>query len=192
MLLVKIQFIIAFFMIKENIADDKFESFLDVIHVIINLVLEFVGAKKMLPFGFTSMFPTFLKIMSEHVVKKRMEALNITKFFSIFFDETTDVSHLGEVMFFIVYFDLNLNVVTEYLTTRRLTKGAGGATLAKMVLDVLKDNNMLHEFLISIATDGASNLRGFDNGAIAELVLTIKHLISIHCFCHQFAVEEYD
>jgi hypothetical protein len=71
------------------------------------LVLEFVG-KKMLPFGFSSMFPAFLKIMAQHVVKKRMEALNITKFFSLLFDETTDVSHLEVVMFFIVYLDLNL------------------------------------------------------------------------------------
>jgi uncharacterized membrane protein (GlpM family) len=187
-LLVKIQFILAFFMVKENIADSKFENFLDVVHVIINLVLEFVGAKKMLPFGFTSMFPTFLKIMAQHVVKKRIEALNITKFFSLLFDETTDVSHLGEVMFFIVYLDLNLNVVTEYLTTRRLKKGAGGATLAKMVLDVLSTNNIMQEFLISIATDGASNLRGFENGPAAELVLNIKLLIFIHCFCHQFVL----
>ena len=187
-LLVKIQFLITFFMNKENIADDKFESFLNVIHVIINLVLEFVGAKKMLPFGFTSMFPTFLKIMAQHVVKKRIEALNITKFFSILFDETTDVAHLGEVMFFIVYLDLNLNVVTEYLTTKRLKKGAGGATLAQMVLSVLAENNIMQQFLISVATDGASNLRGFENGAIAELVVNIKHLISIHCFCHQFAL----
>ena len=188
LLLVKIQFIVAFFMLRENIADDKFEIFLDVIHVIINLVLEFVGAKKILPFGFTSMFPTFLKIMAQHVVKKRMEALNITKIFSLMFDETTDVSHLGEIMFFIVYLDLNLNVVTEYLTTRRLKKGTRGATLAKMVLDVLATNDIMKEFLISIATDGASNLRGFENGAIAELVLNIKHLISIHCFCHQFVL----
>jgi hypothetical protein len=39
-----------------------------------------------------------------------------------------------------------------------------------MVLDVLALNNIMQEFLISIATDGASNLRDFENGAISELV----------------------
>jgi hypothetical protein len=95
---------------------------------------------------------------------------------------------LGEVMFFIVFLNLNLNVVTEYLTTKRLKEGAKGATLAKMVLGVLAENNLMKEFLISIATEGASNLRGFENGTVAELVLNIKHLISIHCFCHQFVL----
>jgi hypothetical protein len=58
--------------------------------------------------------------MTQIVIKKRMEALAVTKVFSILFDETTDVAHLGEVMSFVTFFDMTMQLVTQYLTTRRL------------------------------------------------------------------------
>jgi hypothetical protein len=37
---------LAFFMVQENIADDKFERFLGLLNVILNLVLDFSGKER--------------------------------------------------------------------------------------------------------------------------------------------------
>jgi hypothetical protein len=91
-------------------------------------------------------------------------------------------------MFFITFFDLNCNLVAEYLATRKVGKeGRSGKELFETLKEVLVDNKLLLHFLASLTTDGASACRGRAEGAVKYMVGLVSFLITVHCFCHQFA-----
>jgi hypothetical protein len=154
-LLVKLSFMIVFFIVQEKMSDNSFKRFLDFTTLVMNTTLDFFGGSEMMPFGFRSCFRKYLHIMAVYAIRNREAALSVTKFFSISFDETTDVARTGIIMFFITFFDLNYNLVTEYLTTLKVGKGGGKAKgLFETLKKVLIDNKLLYHFLVSVTTDG--------------------------------------
>ena len=90
-------------------------------------------------------------------------------------------------MFFITFFDLHYNLVTEYLTTRKVGKGGGtGEGLFETLKKILVENKLILHFLVSLTTDGASACRGRTDSAVKYMVAIVNTLITVHCFCHQF------
>ena len=109
-------------------------------------------------------------------------------YFSIAFDESTDVSHISQLTV------IARNVVDGALQEENLTvlplKGTTkGEDLFNSFISYAKEKNLPMDRLVSVCTDGAPCMIGKKSGLVALICDHLKRpILSYHCILHQEAL----
>lgn len=106
--------------------------------------------------------------------------------YSLIIDESTDVSVAKYMAICIRYFSpKQKNIITDFLGIIIITD-ASALSLYEELTSYLKNINLSIKNLISIGTDGASNMVGKNHSLFTLLrdKVPLPHLILIRCICH--------
>ena len=132
----------------------------------------------------------------EEIVSKIIGNVKKAKFFSVLFDETTDISHTSQMSIVLRY--VVDNVIREdfigFLDCRKENVSAvdgenvepilSGKVLGETVLGELKKFDLNMNYCVGIGTDGCSVMVSKQKGAIVEIQKTAINAIRCPCFNH--------
>ena len=179
-------FLALYWIAKEEIANTKFTSLLEVV--------EKMGLSNMKFFEHCSggslreMFILMGKMIKSEVVKKAQQA----SFMGLLIDEVRDITQREQLVSFIRYVDQDTyDVKTDFLAVNDIlesTTSANAETIKSVVVKQLLDCDLDINKLSGFSTDGASVMVGKGNGVAAKLKREAKMLLNVHCICHRLAL----
>jgi hypothetical protein len=132
--------------------------------------------------------------------KRLVDKVAVSPFFSIMIDESSDVEHKSELILYVRYFvDDQRVIVTDFFQIVHVPN-TSAEELCKAVINAIStargtDSNTHIDLLrmSGIATDGASNMLGVNNGVQKKLSKAVnEYLIGIHCMAHRLALASAD
>ncbi|XP_072397972.1 protein FAM200C-like [Diabrotica undecimpunctata] len=114
---------------------------------------------------------------------------NIMKcmYFSLQFDESTDMTDIAQLCIFIRMVFSNMLVKEELLTTLPLNEKTRGEDIYNVFINFEKQYELPICKLVCITTDGARSMTGVNNGFVALCRANddIPSFFSFHCIIHQ-------
>ncbi|XP_060862053.1 uncharacterized protein LOC132945023 [Metopolophium dirhodum] len=134
-------------------------------------------------------------IIGNLILKNVLERVKQSKFYSVIFDETTDVSNISQLVTVIRYVHKN-EVYEDFIgfldCHKDNYKNTGGEVEPKMtgeiignsVLSILKKLDLPFENCVGITTDGCSVMLSEKCGAVKTLKEKMKNAIKCTCFSH--------
>ncbi|KAL4082395.1 hypothetical protein QTP88_029993 [Uroleucon formosanum] len=134
-------------------------------------------------------------IIGNLILKNVLERVKQSKFYSVIFDETTDVSNISQLVTVIQYVHKN-EVYEDFIgfldCHQDNYKNTGGEVEPKMtgeiignsVLSILKKLDLPFENCVGITTDGCSVMLSEKCGAVKTLKEKMKNAIKCTCFSH--------
>lgn len=123
------------------------------------------------------------------------EKIGKAKFFSIIFDETTDISNSSQMTFFVRYVFAN-KIHEDFLCFLQCHREnyadvgisiepiLSGKILADTVIKAMKDYSLNLKNCIGLGTDGCNVMLGEQKGAVQELKKTLKNALKSPCYNH--------
>uniref|UniRef100_A0A669EY62 DUF4371 domain-containing protein n=1 Tax=Oreochromis niloticus TaxID=8128 RepID=A0A669EY62_ORENI len=102
--------------------------------------------------------------------------------FSIMMDETTDVSHTEQVSFVVRYVH-NMEIKERFLQVCNVESTTGNA-LEKLVIALLKENNLKIDNIRGQGYDGAANMSGRFKGLQSRIQKKNPKALYVHCQAH--------
>ena len=130
--------------------------------------------------------------LAENIENALKKATSDFVFYSVAFDESTDMSDTAQLAIFIRGVDSNFVVTEEMLRLYPMTGTTKGTDISKAVKDTLVDRFSLSlKNLSGIATDGAPSMTGRKEGAVTllrneALKSGVTHtILHYHCIIHQ-------
>ena len=179
-------FLALYWIAKEEIANTKFTSLLEVV--------EKMGLSNMKFFEHRSggsvreMFILMGEMVKSEVVKKAQQAGSI----GLLIDEVMDIAQREQLVSFIRYVDQDTyEVKTDFLAVNDILESSSSAnaeTIKSVVVKQLSDCDLDINKLTGLSTDGASVMVGKENGVAAKLKRGAKMLLNVHCICHRLAL----
>jgi len=179
-------FLALYWIAKEEIANTKFTSLLEVV--------EKMGLSNMKFFehrsggSVTEMFILMGEMVKSEVVKKAQQAGSI----GLLIDEVMDIAQREQLVSFIRYVDQDTyEVKTDFLAVNDILESSSSAnaeTIKSVVVKQLSDCDPDINKLTGLSTDGASVMVGKENGVAAKLKREAKMLLNVHCICHRLAL----
>lgn len=179
-------FLALYWIAKEEIANTKFTSLLEVV--------EKMGLSNMKFFEHRSggsvreMFILMGEMVKSEVVKKAQQAGSI----GLLIDEVMDIAQREQLVSFIRYVDQDTyEVKTDFLAVNDILESSSSAnaeTIKSVVVKQLSDCDLDINKLTGLSTDGASVMVGKENGVAAKLKREAKMLLNVHCICHRLAL----
>lgn len=179
-------FLALYWIAKEEIANTKFTSLLEVV--------EKMGLSNMKFFEHRSggsvreMFILMGEMVKSEVVKKAQQAGSI----GLLIDEVMDIAQREQLVSFIRYVDQDTyEVKTDFLAVNDILESSSSAnaeTIKSVVVKQLSDCDLDINKLTGLSTDGASVMVGKENGVTAKLKREAKMLLNVHCICHRLAL----
>ena len=139
-----------------------------------------------------------IKCCGDEITSIIISRIQQAKFYSIIFDETTDMSHISQMSLilryvyenvvredFIQFLDLHkaisaINTDEQNSLETRLT----GSNLGKVVLDTLKELNLDLKYCIGITTDGCSIMISESRGPVTAVKKEATNAIYSRCYNH--------
>lgn len=135
--------------------------------------------------------------ISNEIILKLRDRIRDFKYFSLAFDESTDISDSAQLVVFLRGVNESFQVTEEMLNLISLKGTTTGKDIFHAVENCLCENNLDLEILSGISTDGAPAMIGKEKGAIKLLIDKIESnnktsnrskredVIIIHCLIHQ-------
>lgn len=135
--------------------------------------------------------------ISNEIIIKLRDRIQDFKYFSLAFDESTDISDTAQIVVFVRGENESFKITKEMLNLISLKGSTKGEDIYHAVDKCLSENNLGLEFLSGISTDGAPAMVGKEKGAIKLLIDKIESknktnnccnrddLFIIHCLIHQ-------
>lgn len=138
-----------------------------------------------------------IECCGEEILNSLLKKVKENKFFSIIFDETTDISKENQMSIVFRYFDENTNEVREdFATFIDVYKSnidnisdeplVSGKVLAKTVLNFIENCGLEYNNCIGIGTDTCSVMLSDEKGAVSEMQKHMNNAIKCPCYSHAF------
>lgn len=184
--LIQKAFQVIYWMMKEEIANVKFEGLLQ--------LTERLGVSDMRLFGHRShpsvqeMVLQIGKAVLESAVPQTANA------YGVLIDEVQDITVVEQLITFVKYVNGNGEAKTVFLGAKALDspQGPNAESITKKLLDLLADCKLPTNLMSSFVSDGASVMTGKNSGVAARLKNLQPTLISFHCICHNLALANSD
>ncbi|KAK1327671.1 hypothetical protein QTO34_012960 [Cnephaeus nilssonii] len=138
--------------------------------------------------------------LSRNIIKDRIMRLNTNvqhqlkrdirkcKYFSISLDETTDVTSHAQLAIIGRYSD-GLTMREELIKLVSVSTSKSGSEICKVVIQTFRDLSIDISKVVSVTTDGASNMVGGKVGFVKLFTKAIGHqIVPFHCIIHQEAL----
>ena len=135
-----------------------------------------------------------IHVISNEICETLETTLKTFIYFSLAFDETTDIVDASQLAVFIRRIDSQMKVTEEFLDVVSLKNTTTGRDIRDAVIKCMEDHQLDLKNLIGIATDGAPSMIGKNVGA---LTLILRHIEALegcsssgketflcHCFLH--------
>ncbi|XP_072380796.1 SCAN domain-containing protein 3-like [Diabrotica undecimpunctata] len=128
--------------------------------------------------------------MSEDVVSQMKTDLQRCIFFSLLFDESTDISDTSQLAIFVRMIFDDFTAKEEFVKIIPLKDRTRGEGIFSSVQDYFISENFPLQKLVGITTDGAPAFTGVHNGFIALCRKddTFPNFLTYHCIVHQQAL----
>lgn len=130
----------------------------------------------------------------DEIVNCLIKKIKLSKYYSIMFDETTDISKISQMSLVIRYLDENSNIREDFLgfldchqeNYDEFTKEPvlTGVILGKTVLNFLSKLGLPLETCVGIGTDTCSVMLSDQKGAVSEIQKILKNAIKCPCYNH--------
>lgn len=173
-------FLAFYWIAKEEIANTKFTSLLEVV--------EKMGLSNMSERSVREMFILMGEMVKSEAVKKAQQA----SLMGLLIDEVMDIAQREQLVSFIRYVDQDTyEVKTDFLAVNDILESSTAAnaeTIKSVVVKQLSDCDLDINKLSGLSTDGASVMVGKENGVAAKLKREAKRLLNVHCICHRLAL----
>ena len=174
-----------YYLIKEEISNEKLLSLLDLMELlgVDNLKYFQTRSRSTLREMFLTLGDSIKDLMLQHVKKCAT--------YGILTDEATDISVKEQLITFVQYVDLESGTPqTDFLSIDELEdpKGPCAEVITNKLLLMLNTCQLTVQRLGSIVSDGASVMLGRHNGVAARLKEINHTLINFHCICHRLAL----
>jgi hypothetical protein len=129
------------------------------------------GKKGLIKHDSPKAFSEFLNALNEVIRNGIVKEIHIKGYYSILLDESTDVGNYGELAVWVRYWSVERKKMkVRFLALRRLSEnGATAREIKKHLLSILETVGLDVKKMTSIATDGASNMTGKNNGLVELL-----------------------
>ncbi|XP_070539515.1 zinc finger protein 862-like [Ptychodera flava] len=179
-------FMSAYWIAKQEIANSKFPSLLQLV--------EDLGVKELRHFhhkSSMSLREIFISLGQEGS-KVLLEKLQQVNCYGVMCDDVTDIAVTEQFICFVQYLDTSTqSAETAFLFVENVLKDSDSASATAM-LQILQDKfteyNLEVKKISGFVSDGASVMTG-KRGGLATLLRQINPtLISIHCICHRLAL----
>lgn len=125
--------------------------------------------------------------MAENIQKQLIQKLNNSPFISLQCDETTDVSHASQLLFYCRYIAED-KINEELLFIKSLTKTSKGTDIFEALSQFLKEHNISWNKIVGICTDGAPSMMGSRSGFLKLAKDMNENIIASHCVIHRQAL----
>jgi hypothetical protein len=109
---------------------------------------------------------------------------NISDYYSLIVDETSDISNKEQVSICLRWVDNNL-MIREHFIGFYDTPSTTGEALFELVKNVLKGLNLNPSKMVGKAFDGAASMSGQFKGLSARLSSISPLAIYVHCYAHR-------
>ncbi|GFW59193.1 general transcription factor II-I repeat domain-containing protein 2A [Trichonephila clavipes] len=120
--------------------------------------------------------------------KKKKNDINSTPFISLCLDESIDITKSARLAVFARYCVGNI-IKEELIAITSLLTTTKGTDICTAVRNSLAEKEIDLKKIVSVTTDGASNMVGKKNGFISSFKADAGHLIlECHCVIHQQAL----
>jgi hypothetical protein len=172
----------ALWLVVENIPGVKFPSLLS--------LLVTVGAVQLShKYNHTRYFWSCLFALSEVLLLQQLARVELSPYFSIIMDSSTDISSEDHVLIYVQYLSVpSFRVCVEYLCTIKVGSKTADIVIAALrtVLTALQLNI---KNMVGFCADGGSEYAGKHNGVAAQLKRDdVPYLITTHCAAHRAAL----
>ena len=124
-----------------------------------------------------------LQVMSKNLMRKLLDSIRNTDFYTIMIDETTDISNKEQVVFCLRWVDENLDCNEDFLGLY-FTELTNASTLTAIVKDVLLRANMALCKCRGQCYDGCSTMSGVKTGVAAQIKAMEPRALFTHCYGH--------
>ena len=131
------------------------------------------------------------EIMSKQISKGLVEIINQSPVIAIIIDESNDIVNEKHLTIHVKYINGG-EANTSFLTIVELESADAEAVFNKLML-TLKHYNIDCSKIVAFGSDGASTMKGCNNGVAKQLQDNVnKNIIDIHCIAHKFALATND
>ena len=184
--LIQKAFQVIYWMMKEEIANVKFEGLLQ--------LTERLGVCDMRLFDHRS-HPSVQEMVLE-IGKAVLESAvpQTGNVYGVLIDEAQDITVVEQLITFVKYVNGNGEAKTVFLGAKALDspQGPNAESITKKLLDLLAECKLPMNLMSSFVSDGASVMTGKNSGVPARLKNLQPTLISFHCICHKLALANSD
>lgn len=135
-----------------------------------------------------------IKCCGDEILCSIVENVKRSQFYSIMFDETTDIANISQMSVVIRYLDEKLNIREDFLgfldcheeNYDDFTKEPilTGQILGQTVLSFIQKLGLPVENCVGIGTDTCSVMMSDQKGAVSELQKSLKNAIKCPCYNH--------
>ena len=179
-------FLALYWIAKEEIANTKFTSLLELVEKMGLSNLKFFEHRS--GGSVRELFILMGEMVKSEVVKKAQQASCM----GLLIDEVMDIAQREQLVSFIRYVDPDTHEVkTDFLAVNDILENSSSAnaeTIKSVVVKQLSDCDLDINKLSGLSTDGASVMVGKENGVAAKLKREAKMLLNVHCICHRLAL----
>ena len=124
-----------------------------------------------------------LQLMAEQMFQDIASSIHCSDHFSVFADETADVSNKEQLVICVRWVDDNLEVHEEFIGLREL-EDCSSASLADEIKGVLRKLNLSLTKLRGQCHDGCNTMSGTNSGVAAQLKKEEPRALYTHCYGH--------
>jgi hypothetical protein len=182
---------IASFISRENLALDKFKKLCLLIEDVINLIVPGETQFTLVEETLISWYGCFkfISALNNTVLDRENNELKFAKKLSIMIDESTDITQDKKLIVYSQFINrTNYEVSSIYLGLIELT-GLDSETIFNNLIAFLKQRGINIQKIASMASDGASVMRGKETGVISRLKKLIGgNIVDVHCTSHCLAL----
>ena len=127
---------------------------------------------------------SLINIMASQVQEIICNNIRAAGFYSLFADETKDVSKREQLTIVLRYVDPEKASIHEHFLTYVEAKSLDAESLTAYILKTLHDLKLDPTRIVSQGYDGASVMSGICNGVQQRIREVAPHAVYIHCYAH--------
>eukprot|EP00096_Caligus_rogercresseyi_P009484 TRINITY_DN3234_c0_g1_i1.p1 TRINITY_DN3234_c0_g1~~TRINITY_DN3234_c0_g1_i1.p1 ORF type:complete len:544 (+),score=51.68 TRINITY_DN3234_c0_g1_i1:127-1758(+) len=125
--------------------------------------------------------------MSQDIKSQVIEKIKLSPFFAIQLDETTDVTHLPQLLVYARFISGN-QVEEEFLFCSPLITTTKAEDIMSIVSNFFEEENLSWAKLVGVCTDGSPSMLGSRSGFMTLVKKKNPDIITTHCLIHREAL----
>ena len=133
----------------------------------------------------------FITLMANDVLRKKLELIKLSKFFSIICDKYTDVSNKEQLSFCVRWVHENLTPKEDFLGYYEIPN-IKSDTIVQAIKDSLIRFQLPLQNLRGQTYDGASNMMGEKSGVAQQIIKEQPKALITHCHGHSLSLSMKD
>jgi hypothetical protein len=189
--IIKDKLLIVMYMVKSNTPNYHHSSLQNLINNVSNN-----NALKIFKHNSSTSFSDFIEVLYDTLKTKLQKEINRYRYYGLLVDDSVIIK-TNNISIYISYINKDFSVSTSFLGIKKIgPEGATSSHLLQIIKDVLNEWELELKYLISFASDGASNMRGEINGLRTLLLEETGCLLDYYCTLHRlnlvmkYALEE--